>query len=177
MKVMTIDLEMNQPSGTIIQVGAVVGDVTSGRVLDKICLYINPNETLSEEIVSLTGITQEQVNRGIKLEEAYLILKDMHTKHKCFRNLMTWGGNDADFLRQSLKMTNSEWAFGRRCIDIKTLYQFNQVMNGKSPQGGLAKTLHRLGGKFIGKKHNALDDAKNTFQLAMIMKEKMGIFA
>lgn len=162
---MSFDLEMNQPSGTIIQVGYVVGDTDTGEILNRGCHNIYCEEEIAPRIELLTGVTQHDVNKGISLVDMYKILVDVHQKYNCFRNPLTWGGGDSHELKTQLRVAGVKdpHLFGRRWIDAKTLYVSYRLANGKPPQGGLAKAMLRLGLKFDGRKHNAGDDAYNTF--------------
>lgn len=172
MKLLSLDLEMNQPSGKIIQIGAVVGDSETGAILDSFSVFINPNEELSEYIIGLTGITQKQVDQGDSLMDGYLKLKEFAKKHDCFCNPVTWGGGDSQELKNQLGPVEN-WLFGRRWIDTKTLYQSYRIANGKKVQAGLAKALLNMGLKFQGRKHDALDDAKNTWIIYKALINKL----
>ena len=57
-KFLALDLELNQPSGKIIQVGIAIGDKNT-RFEDYVVRkwYIDPQEPISEFINDLTGIT------------------------------------------------------------------------------------------------------------------------
>jgi len=176
MNFFVMDLEMNQPSEKIIQLGAVVGDVKTGIIYDEISVYVNPQESLSEKIVNLTGITDAKVQSGTTLLDAYEQAKVLHQKHSCFMNPVVWGGNDAGFLRSQLGMDNETWIFGRRFIDVKTLFVGYAISNDMKLFGGLARSMGKVGLKFQGKKHNALDDSKNTFYMAHFLISKMGAF-
>lgn len=166
----SLDLEMNQPSGTIIQIGGVCADIVTGEILEELSIIVHTNETLHPFIIKLTGINQSQVDSGVSLVEAYKMLRDMHIRHKSLLNPMTWGGGDSEYLRTQLFKANTEeplqWCFGRRWLDIKTLHQLNCMAKGIKIQAGLAKAMTRWGIAFKGTKHNALDDARNTFILA-----------
>lgn len=175
MLILSLDLEMNQPSGNIIQIGACVGDTNTEEIMETFSVFINNEETLSDYIINLTGITQEQVDSGVSLKDGYEKLKALHTKYICFMNPLTWGGNDAMILKQQLNLPEESFCFGRRCVDIKTIWVFDSLMRSQSPQGGLARVISKMGGKFFGKKHNAMDDAIQTFKLAMIMKNKVNL--
>jgi inhibitor of KinA sporulation pathway (predicted exonuclease) len=169
----SLDLEMNQPSGKIIQIGAVVGNITTGFILDKLSVIVNPNEELNPFIVKLTGISQHQVNCGEDLQIAYGKLCMMHIKHAAFHSPITWGNGDVETLKQQVAVgNNSQFLFGRRYFDSKTLFQAyclaynvaNASSGGKMKlQSGLAKSMIRVGLNFKGRKHNAADDAENTF--------------
>lgn len=159
---MCIDLEMSQPSKKIIQLGACVIDIRTGLIIDKLNVFINPNEQLSQYIKDLTKISQEQVDNGVTLENAYTQLKSMHLKHNCFRNLVQWGHGDSELLKSQLALDGETFVGGRRSIDVKTLYQAWRTSQNKPLQGGLANSMTKLGLKFEGQKHSAIDDAVNT---------------
>lgn len=176
----SIDLEMNQPSRKIIQIGAIVGNIATGEILERFSVFVNPKEKLSEKIIKLTKITQKDVDNGFTLEEAYNQLRALHEKHNSFINPLTWGGGDSQELLNQLRKPliykilvllglkhNIElgWCFGRRWVDVKTLFVSWRFLNGKPIQGGLAKSMLKVGLKFQGQKHNATDDAENTFHI------------
>ena len=165
MKILSLDLEMNQPSGKIIQIGAVVGDLVSGEVVDRFGIFVSCGEYLNPEITKLTGITVQDLNKAVSLPVAYSDLLKFHEKHRPFCNPLTWGGGDSDELRRQLDGSCTHWVFGRRWIDVKTIYQTQCLAEGKPSQGGLAKIMTKYGLKFRGRKHNAVDDAENTFLL------------
>jgi inhibitor of KinA sporulation pathway (predicted exonuclease) len=165
---MSLDLEMNQPSRRIIQIGACVGNIKTGAIFEKISLFVNPYERLNPYITDLTKITQEDVDNGYTLEEAYRKLQDLHSKYGAFINCITWGGGDSQELLTQLKEDNPSfegWCFGRRWIDTKTLFVSWRFSQGQPIQGGLAKSMLKVGLKFEGQKHNATDDAVNTFKM------------
>lgn len=169
-----IDLEMNQPSKSIISIGATVGNIITGQVFEKLHVIIKVDEHISSYITDLTKITQEDVNNGTSLEEGYKQLKRLHEKYLSFINPITWGGGDSQELFEQLKKLNPNfdgWCFGRRWIDAKTLFVSHRLSNGQPIQGGLAKSMLKYGLKFEGQKHNARDDAYNTFRMYVKMLE------
>ena len=166
----SLDLELNQaPTGQkIIQIGAVVGNIRTGDILEKLSVFVNPHETLEPFIIQLTKITQEQVDGGVTLREAYAILKAMHEKHDSFVNPITWGGGDPIEILEELKKedpTFHGWCFGRRWIDTKTLYISWRLANSLPPAGGLSRAMKNVGLAFRGHAHNATWDAENTFHM------------
>jgi inhibitor of KinA sporulation pathway (predicted exonuclease) len=180
-KFLSLDLEMNQPSGSIIQIGAVVGDIETKKILEKLSVVVNPKEQISNYIINLTGITQEQVDNGVDLYTAYLRLIDLIARHRTFVNPITWGGGDSEELKKQVysycienNITQPEsWCFGRRWIDVKTIFVSLRFANRQQIQGGLARSMIKLGLKFNGRKHNAADDAENTFHMYCAILEKL----
>ena len=67
----SIDLEMNQPSEKIIQVGAALGNVRTVEVTSRFDVNVNPNEALDSRIIRLTGIRQSDVDNAGSLLQAY----------------------------------------------------------------------------------------------------------
>jgi len=166
MNFLVLDLEMNQPSGTIIQVGAVVGDLNTGSILESVCHYIYTTEIVDPFITRLTGITQEHLafHNTHSLTQSYETLRAIREKHQCHRNFVTWGHGDAALLRSQLNYPDA-WPFGDRIIDTKTIYIAHALRHDLRIVGGLAKSMTRLGLRFQGTKHNALDDAANTWRM------------
>jgi inhibitor of KinA sporulation pathway (predicted exonuclease) len=163
----SLDLEMNQPSGKIIQIGAVLGNVETGEILSEFESKVNPAESLAPAIIALTKITQAEVDQAPLLIDAYSALSLWLDKYAQLRvlNPVTWGGGDTETLRVQLNMELERWPFGRRWIDTKTLYVAWRMAQGKDISGGLARAMTKLGLAFKGQKHNALDDATNTFRM------------
>jgi len=181
---LSLDLELNQPSGTIIQVGAVVGNLASGEILAEYSAHIWTAEIINPTITQLTGIRQTDVLNGICLITAYRQLIQLHKDFNCFRNALVWGGGDSEYLKTQLEKSPSLpilhsaeglkfYLFGRRWIDAKTLYVSRCFKTDVPYQGGLSKAMTKLGLQFKGKKHQACDDARNTFYIYRKLLEIM----
>jgi inhibitor of KinA sporulation pathway (predicted exonuclease) len=65
------------------------------------------------------------------------------------------------------------WSSG---LDVKTLYVFNQITQGKSPSGGLSKSMISYGLTFEGQSHRAEIDALNTLRFFFYFLEKQRKF-
>lgn len=69
MRLCVIDLEMNQPSHSIIQIGAVCYDTRQDKVRAVFSSNVRPgDEQISPYITELTGITQEMVDVSMPLD-------------------------------------------------------------------------------------------------------------
>ena len=164
----SLDLEMNQPSGRIIQIGVSVGDLITGEKLGAFDKLVSPGEALAPRIVTLCGITEQDIaDKGVSLSEAYRELQEFLAPFSEVRQLnpLTWGGGDSMTLRSQAGVQDERWLFGRRWIDVKTVYTAWQHSQGREAIGGLSTSLKRMGLKFEGRPHSAEADAWNTFRM------------
>jgi inhibitor of KinA sporulation pathway (predicted exonuclease) len=169
---LSLDLELNQPSNLIIQIGAVAGNLKTGEVVGRLSVFVRIPEPLNPYIVTLTGITEEMLEKeGVDLLDAYQQLKRFHEAHLCHTNPITWGGGDSREVQEQLLtlypnvFDKERYLFGRRWFDVKTTFQDWCFSQDIKMQGGLAKSMTKLGLAFRGRKHRADDDAYNTFVL------------
>jgi inhibitor of KinA sporulation pathway (predicted exonuclease) len=177
--IVALDLELNQPSGWVVQIGAVLGNVRTGKVVSQFDVKMNPGEPFSLRIAELTGISPQEIESAPSLAEAGQALVAWIAPQDSVRllNPLTWGGGDTETLRDQLGFATEQWIFGRRWIDVKTLYVAWRMAQGKDISGGLARAMTKLGLSFRGRKHDALDDSLNTFRryralLAQFMKSE-----
>jgi len=168
----SIDCEFNQPSGKIIEIGYVIGNIRTGEILHENSIFVNPLEEISQYITDLTSITQNDVVNAVLLPEAYEVLKADHLKYKSFVNPITWGSGDTKAIKDELGMKD-DYVFGRRWLDVKTVWVTFRLAHGKPIQGGLAKSMTKLALRFEGKKHRAIDDSRATFQFYCKLCEMM----
>ena len=128
---------------------------------------VNPGEQIDSRIVDLTKITQCDVDAAPRLKEAYASLCEWMSGYNTERilNPLTWGGGDTETLREQLGLSEEYWPFGRRWIDAKTIFVAWRMAQGRAMEGGLARSMTKLGLAFTGQKHNARDDAENTFRI------------
>ncbi len=176
-KYLALDLELNQPSGKIIQVGVAIGSMTDkfeNYITKK--WYIDPQEPISDFIIGLTGITDRDIraeswSHSKVAEELSALIKE----HRTFINPVTWGGGDsvellAEFAKNGVDFPH----FGRRWIDCKTFYTFLSLSKGKNPGGGLSSVMGSYKMHFKGEAHRADIDAANTLALFHKFLERQG---
>lgn len=161
-----LDLEMNQPSQKVIQVGVAIGNVLEG-VISTHSWFVDPDEPIDEFITQLTGIDDEKIlQSSVSLSEVASELGGLIVKHSCFVNPVQWGGGDAKKLLSEFKLAGADFRyFGRRELDVKTVCGYLAMVEGRKPSGGLKSYLGKYGMEFRGTPHNAEDDAKNTLEL------------
>lgn len=173
-----VDLEFNQPSGALIQVGAVIGDVRTGTEVARFCSLVNPNEDLNPRIEELCRISPVELSAASSLSEVFERFQAWLTPFDAERHLnpLTWGGADGHTFCE--KAGQPAVVFGRRWIDVKTLFTGYSLANGRPGHGGLASSMRAVGLRFQGQKHNAADDAANTFlmfhRLLQLLKRAEG---
>ncbi len=162
----SLDLEMNEGDDTsIIQIGSCIFNTETAEILDHYSQIIHQNEEITPYITKLTKITQEKVDNGKRLYDAYLELVTFSTKHNCTTYpMIVWGNGDLQLLKRQVMKSNPEakWHLGRNELDVKSIYQAFCDANSWSLQGGLRGSLHKMGLTFDGPAHNALKDAVGT---------------
>jgi inhibitor of KinA sporulation pathway (predicted exonuclease) len=170
-RIMTLDVELTQPGKKIIQIGAAVYDVRDASLCGTMEIFVNPHEPISQGITELTGITNEDVQHGYDIAQAYERLRSFHKELKPFKNPLVWGSgimNDSSLIYDEYIARTGhgdENFMGLRVIDAKTLFQSLMIFKNGSYAGGLKPCMKRLGLTFEGREHTALADAKNTFTL------------
>jgi DNA polymerase III alpha subunit (gram-positive type) len=175
-----LDLEYNQPSGTVIQVGVAIGSAAQSQheyVVRRWDLKVD--EPISEFITKLTGITDEDCRAGVALAQCAQELGKLLIEHEVFVNPVTWGGGDSvDLLRAFAQAQVEFHHFGRRWIDVKTwttLLSLARTQSAKIQHGGLSKAMARYKLQFVGKAHRADVDAFNTLRLFFAILERQRI--
>jgi inhibitor of KinA sporulation pathway (predicted exonuclease) len=157
----------------IIQVGCVVFEDTPFTILYESCHEVNIGVPISKYIQKLTGITNEQISKGLSLKEVYLLLNNSRESYNASRIVIQWGGDDMNCLRRELP-DDIDWEFGYSGKNAKHLYQDWAYINGVNQSGGLSKCVSRMGLTWLGQgKHNALVDAKNTAMIYSKLLEEM----
>lgn len=178
----SLDLELNSKRDgsipKIIQVGISIGSPVRPNDIQTYSWYLNPEEPITPFITQLTGITDEIIKtQSVSHNTVAQELGDLIKVNNCFPNPVTWGQGDATELKDEFNQRNIDFPFfGRRIIDVKTFYVFNQIVNGKSPSGGLRKSMISYGLDFIGKSHRADVDAMNTLRFFFYFLERQKVF-
>ena len=174
---LSLDLEMNQPSGKIIEVGVAIGNVDHEIIMVK-NWFVDPEEPIDEYITQLTTIDDDTIRESsVPMEVVAAELSELIRKYECFVNPVQWGGGDSQKLLSEFRIRGIEFPhFGRREIDVKTICVFLAMSAGQKPAGGLKSYLHRHKLKFRGTPHRAAVDAENTLSLWFsLMKRQRSI--
>jgi len=175
-KYFSLDLELNnKKDGTvpkIIQVGVALGETSEN--IKTYSWYVDPEEKITDFISNLTGITDEIIKeKSVPLSQVAEELGNLLTEEKPFCNPITWGGGDAEELLQEFRDGGIDFPFfGRRVVDVKTIFVYLEQVNGRSPKGGLRGAMNKYKCPFLGTPHNAMDDALNTLRFYFALQER-----
>jgi inhibitor of KinA sporulation pathway (predicted exonuclease) len=173
-KYCALDLELNNlqngQTPKIIQVGIAIASPIRPNDIQTYSWYLDPEEEISPFITKLTGIDNQLIKeKAVSHETVAEQFGELLKVNECFVNPIVWGGggdgNDASELKAEFRERNIDFPFfGRRVVDVKTLYVFQQMVEGKSPSGGLRKSMNSYGLDFVGTPHRADVDAENTLR-------------
>lgn len=171
-----LDLELEQPSQRIIEVGVVLARPGAPESTWMRRSWLIADTTpLSTFIQELTGISQAEMDAdGVPLAQCCAELREvLQGAQDLHPNPVTWGGGDSAELQAEFSAAGLDFPhFGHRWIDVKTLATFLRFSQGALKPGGLASELraHRM--TFEGRPHRALDDAFNTMRLYFALLER-----
>ena len=185
---MAVDLEMNQPSGEIIQIGYAVGRLDEERPTTWGSFLVRTDRPIDPFIVKLTGIDADQLTSyGLTLIDAYERLAAIFNEYACHAQPLVWGvaaisggkGGFCDSTEIKKQIESLEprrfadpatpYVFLNRWVDVKKVFQTWAVANGHEPFGKIAGSLMKMGLEFEGRCHDAGCDALNTFRAAAFL--------
>lgn len=154
----------------IIEFPSVLVDCRQLMLADCFQTYVRPEHhpVLTDFCTHLTGIQQEQVDKGIPLSEA-IHSHDKWLEHNGIKDknfaVLIWSDWDCKVMLDSeckLKGLDKPQYFNR-WINLKVLFQ--GAFNGR--KCNLRKAVEASGLKWAGRAHCGLDDAMNTARLAV----------
>jgi inhibitor of KinA sporulation pathway (predicted exonuclease) len=171
MKAIVVDLELNQPSNKIIQIGAVICDIHSHQILDTFSIICNPEgEMPSEFITTLTGITIEMVENGVPLVDGLKQFWDWIADSGAGKMLVQWGEGDMRLLEQQSNERNVKVP-RLNTMNLKAVSSIMRQHKGSKAKGGLKNTMDLYGVPFYGDAHDGLIDSLNTAFLLFRLEE------
>lgn len=185
----SLDLEMNQPSGRVIEVGIVFGSPAVPRdQWDKRTWFVDPREPIADRIVELTSISDWHVaNQATPQDQIALEINDLMEQIRSgatnfppllIENPVVWGHGDDVALKTMFRESNTEFKrFGYRHIDVKTIHQFKCFATGRNFKGGLKSAMGAYKLQFEGRPHRAHDDAFNTLRLFVRLLEEQNAYS
>lgn len=175
MKLTIVDLEMNQPSGRIIQLGAVVADLHHLHIDAKFERFVNPGESVSSYITDLTGIEDGDLHDAPSLADATKDFWNFVLSNDCAGRIAGWGDDPwqlSDAAKQCGVSTPDKMVF----YDVQKLFKFFRAGAELPVQtgDGLKNTVEDMGMDFVGTHHDALHDSLNTAKILIRAVDRIG---
>ncbi len=168
-QILVIDIEAtcwagDPPEGQhsdIIEIGLCVLEVATGRRLENPSILVRPERsTVSEYCTALTTLTQEEVDAGISLREAFRLLQDQYGSRE--RVWASYGDYDRTKVAQECQTYGVDYPFGDRHINVKTLFALVHNLPEEVP---LNRAMEMLGFALEGTHHRGGDDAWNIARI------------
>lgn len=146
----------------IIEIGAVFVDGTTFETQDTFQCFVKPTHhpVLTPFCVSLTHIDQRDVDTAQPLPAAMVAFAQFVQQRSAL--FCSWGAFDAQQLATECARHGIVSPLGAKHLDVRQAY--NDLFETQRPYG-LRRALARLGSRFEGTPHRALDDALNTAKL------------
>ncbi len=174
----TLDLEWNQAyaqkamavqkqlscrlRGEVIQIGAVKLDEQM-RICGSYSVIIKPKyfRHIHRQVEKLTGISQEQMDRGLPLAEAAEGFRRFCGESFVF---LTWGPDDIPMLKDNFRIHGLSSAWLDATYDMQIM--FNRQTDGASKQRSLEYAMEHFDIAMTLPAHDALNDAYFTALVA-----------
>lgn len=181
MRFISLDLELNQPSNRIIQIGAASFDTDVG-MLDSISLYVEPDEEVNwghklnigcrlDELLPISFRPNWERER-YEHKEAMELFWKWHKEQQCGKKMIQWGRGDLKLLIGESQ--GCGYPSHLRILDLKQVYRYLwQPSAHLEAQSGLSSACKSLDVRCPAPAHNALEDAISTGEVFMKMFKQL----
>jgi len=177
MRFTAIDLELNQPSNRIIQIGACAVDTDQG-IISNFSIYVDPEEEMGWKHVLNTGQTLEQLLPDNFIEnwttssylskEAMELFWKWHKAQQCGKKFIQWGRGDMKLLIEESQ--GCGYPSHTKVFDAKMAYKFIWQPGARLEKlSALSKACENLQVPRPNPAHDALEDAKATARVFLEM--------
>ncbi|MEV4161222.1 3'-5' exonuclease [Nonomuraea dietziae] len=147
----------------IIEIGLTVVDLHTRERVSRHRVLVRPaRSTVSAFCTELTGLTQEEVEKGLTFTEACRLLAAEHAAGR--RPWASWGDYDRHQFTRQCQSTGAPYPFGRRHTNVKAVFTEAYELR-KRP--GMAQALQVAGLPLEGRHHRGEDDAWNIAALTL----------
>lgn len=168
--IVVFDLECNQPSNKIIEIGAVLVS-RDFKYLDEFRAFVNPDEPISNDILQLCQLSTDNVTyigsteRLKVVNDAFYAWATKRTKNVI---LASWGNFDVT----ELHIQDPTCRFRRKALDIKSIAQWELARWGIKSTNSLSASCGAFSIDIVHPQHRALPDAQTTANLFIEMGAK-----
>lgn len=186
MKFIAVDLELNQPSNKIIQLGASAFDTDVGEIA-KFNEYCDPGEPINwgykcSETQTLGELLGPKFPRDTHMQPCTIYVLRRFWKwckdNELGKKFVQWGGGDMEIIFKECRGHNVRYPNHIYPINVKQMYKYVWQPASKFPKAhGLQSASHCMNSKFLGQAHNAADDAFNTGWVFMKMYNEVAALA
>lgn len=164
--------EKNPPAGQeneIIEIGICTLNIATGERVNRESILVKPvKSTVSPFCTELTGLTQQDVDAGIRFDRACAILrKKYHTKSRIWAS---YGDYDRKMFEKQCTVRGIAYPFNGTHFNIKSLYA---MLTGQEREIGLGAVLEQLDIAFEGRPHRGMDDAWNEALILSYLIQKI----
>lgn len=169
--IIVFDVEANQPSDKLIEVGAVKFLRDGGIHPDKFSTLIKIDEPLGtltdgRTLTELTGITEEMLSTAPSFNDAAQKFEDWAFSGSKNFILAAWGCWDVPCLRNEYERFGRKYPFRGKSFDIKSMVVWSSALFGKKwKSDGMGSMLKCWNLSFEGNQHRGGDDAYMTAKL------------
>ncbi|MGW0971332.1 exonuclease domain-containing protein [Streptomyces sp. NPDC002516] len=147
----------------IIEIGLTVVDLDEGVRVAKHRILVRPaRSAVGDFCTELTGLTQDEVERGLEFPDACRELAALH--HAGRRPWASWGDYDRHQFTRQCAATATPYPFGRRHTNAKAVFT---TARGLRKRPGMAQALQLAGLPLEGRHHRGEDDAWNIAALVL----------
>lgn len=183
----TLDLEWNQAyaqkqlavqkqlscrlRGEVIQIGAVKLD-RNMRICGSFSIIVKPMyfKKIHRHVSELTGISQQQMDRGVPLTAAAESFRTFCGDDFAF---LTWGPDDVPMLKDNFRIHGMDSSWLDRTFDLQTI--FNRQTDGETRQRSLEYAMEHFQIPQNLPAHDALNDAYFTALVAQKLDVNAGV--
>ncbi|KAM3136139.1 hypothetical protein pb186bvf_011761 [Paramecium bursaria] len=162
----------------IIEFPAVVYDINNLKVVKEFHHYIKPVEVpiLSEFCTDLTGISQEQVDNGISIQQACELFEIFSQGlHRCI--VLTCGDYDMNVLKKEATRKKFEYSNNLKYyINIKKVFPKELRDPNSNRDPGMVEMLQNCNLALLGKHHSGIDDARNITRICEFLIKRGFVF-
>lgn len=160
------DGRMKRAQREIISVGLVVCD-DKYNIKNRYSSFVKPvnNTTITDYCEKLTGITQNDVDRGKKCNNAFRDIREM-CKRYSIDYIFTFGNADKDgimvsakWIRKKREKVDNLYFISEKIIDVRPAILKGIDCKNYRRSPGLSKIAEELEVKIKGRHHDALNDA------------------
>lgn len=153
----------------IIEIGLARVDLASLERIDKRAILVKPQQSsVSPFCTDLTSLTQDEVNGGISLAEAFHILRTEYDSEN--RTFVSWGDYDRNQFHRNSQDFGLRYPFGPTHLNLKTLFS---IAHNIKQELGLDEAMKRLNLPLEGRHHRGVDDAWNIAQIFCILMRRL----